>query len=375
MQRHKKHFLAPFFARGLAQTLTQHRNKMHHREKCAAQSDSKKVGEEEGIARALAHNISQQMKKLPFLRNGLHLSTHRLSNGRLTLWRWLCGLVRWLGLTSWLLEWSSGPGFLGPRLRCRFLRCLALGDLLFLLLFFLALLLLIYIAPVGMFTGTRFRCLRLGSSLLLLGGRFLTSLLPLCCRGLCFCSLTLLNNPFLFQLARIRIQLFIPNPKGNTTVCPVGLLVAITRLVQFRPLCQDMVQLILHSVDPIGETVGGDTKKLHARIWLDGSNLAHQVWLMINEHKRRLEALSLLQVMEVSVEIPHNMRYRQKAAKFSVNHLLYLSRSKPQIIRNLQRERSFCARPRAERGRNDEVIPFSSSYPVMKSATSKRRTM
>ena len=59
---------------------------------------------------------------------------------------------------------------------------------------------------------------------------------------------------------------------------------------------------------------------------------------MINEHKRRLEALIVLQVMELSVEILHNMRYRKGTAEFSVNRLPYLSRSKRQIIRNLQRE-------------------------------------
>ena len=308
---------------------------MHHREKCAAQGDSKKVVEEECIARALAHNISEPTKKLLFLRNNLHLRTQCLSNGRLTLRRWLCRLASWLGLTGWLLEGGSGPGFLRPRLRCRFLRCLALGDLQLLLLFFLALLLLIPIALVEFCTGNRLCCLRLGSSLLLLGGWFPTSRLPLC-RGLCFCSLTFLNSLFLPQRQRLRTQLLIANPKGNTTVCPAGLLVPITRRVQFRPLCQDVVQLRLHSVDPIGEIVGGDTKKLHARIRLHGRNLAHQVWLMINEHKRRLEALVLLQVMEVSVEIPHNRRYRKGTAKFNSIHLLYLSRSKRQIIWNLQ---------------------------------------
>ena len=119
----------------------------------------------------------------------------------------------------------------------------------------------------------------------------------------------------------------------------------------------------------------GTNQGVHARIRLDGSNLAHQIWLMINEHKRRLEALSLLQVMEVSLKMPHNMRYRQGAAKFIVNRLLYLRRSKRQIIRNLQRGRGYCARPLAKRGRNDEIIPSSSSYPVTKSATTKRRTM
>ena len=139
------------------------------------QGTGKKVVEGESIARALAHNISQQTKKLLFLRNNLHLRTHSLSNGRLTLWWWLCGLASWLGLTSWLLEWTSGPGFLGPWFRCRFLRGLALGDLRFLLLFFLDLLLFIPIALVGFFTSTRLCCLRLGSSLLLLLGRFFTS--------------------------------------------------------------------------------------------------------------------------------------------------------------------------------------------------------
>ena len=173
-----------FFARGLVQTPTQQRNKMHHREKCAAQGDSIKVVEEECIARALAHNISEQAKKLLFLRNSLHLRTHSLSNGRVTLRRWLCRRASWLGLTGWLLEWSSGPGFLGPRLRCHFLRCLALGDLRFLLLFFLAPLLFIPIALVGFCTGNRLCCLRLGGNLLLLGGWFPTSRLPLC-RGQC----------------------------------------------------------------------------------------------------------------------------------------------------------------------------------------------
>ena len=208
-------FWHPFFARGLAQTPTQQRNKMHHREKCAAQGDSIKVVEEECIARALAHNISEQAKKLLFLPNSLHLRTECLSNGRVTLRRWLCGRASWLGLTGLLLEWSSGPGFLGPRLRCHFLRCLALGDLRFLLLFFLALILFIPIALVGFCTGNRLRCLRLGGSLLLLGGWFPTSRLPLC-RGQCFCSLTFLNSIFLLQRQRIRTHLVIANPKGNT---------------------------------------------------------------------------------------------------------------------------------------------------------------
>ena len=319
-------------------------------------------------ARAVAHNISEKTKKLLFLWNNLHLRTHSLSNGRVILWGSLCWLVPWLGLTSWLIEWSPGPGLLGPRFCCRFPRCLALGDLRFLLLFFLTLLILIPIALVGFFTS------RVGSSLLPLGDWFSTSRLPLC-RGLCFCSLTFLNSLFLLQRQLLRTQLLIANSKGNTTVCPLGLLIPITRLVQFRPLCQDVVQLRLHTVDPIRESVGGDTKKEHARIRSDKRNLAHQVWLTINEHKQRLEALIVHQVMEVSVEIPHNRRYRKGTAKFGVIHLLYFSRSKRQIIRNLQGGRSYCARPCAKRGRNDEIIPFSSSYLVTKSATSKRRTM
>ena len=166
---------------------------MIHREECAAQGDSIKVVEEQWTARALAHNISEQAKKLLFLRNSLHLRTQCLSNGRVTLRRWLCGRASWLGLTGWLLEWSSGPGFLVHRLRCYFFRCLALGDLRFLLLFFLALLLFIPIALVGFCTGNQLRCLRLGGSLLLLGGWFPTSRLPLC-RAQCFCSLTFLSS-------------------------------------------------------------------------------------------------------------------------------------------------------------------------------------
>ena len=175
----KKHFLAPLLcARPRANTNTT-AQKRHHREKCAAQGDSIKVVEEECIVRALAHNISEQAKKLLFLRNTLHLRTQCLSNGRLTLRRWLCGLASWLGLTGWLLEWSSGPGVLGPRLRCHFFCCLALGDLRFLLLFLLALLLFIPIVLVGFCTPNRLCCLRLGGSLLLLGGWFPTSRLPL----------------------------------------------------------------------------------------------------------------------------------------------------------------------------------------------------
>ena len=68
-----------------------------------------------------------------------------------------------------------------------------------------------------------------------------------------FCSLTFLNSLFLLQLQRLITHLVIAKPKGNTTVCPVGLLVPVTRRVQFRLLCQYMVQLSLHSVDPIGE--------------------------------------------------------------------------------------------------------------------------
>ena len=164
------------------------------------------------------------------------------------------------------------------------------------------------------------------------------------------------------QFTRLGTVLLIPNPKGNTTVCPVGLLVPITRLVQLRPLCQDVVQLILHFVDPISGTVGGHTKKVHARIRLDGHNLARQVWLMVHERESSCEARSLLQVMEVSIEKPHDMRYRQEAAKFCVFHLLYLSGAKRQIIRDLQRGNSYCPRPHAKRGCDDEIIPFCCSY-------------
>ena len=86
--------------------------------------------------------------------------------------------------------------------------------------------------------------------------------------------------------------------------------------------------------------------------------------LHTNERKSRPEALNLFQVMEVSIEVPHNMRYRQGAAKFSVYHLLYFRRSKRQMIQILQRGRSYCARPRAKRKHNDEIIPFCSSCPL-----------
>ena len=56
-------------------------------------------------------------------------------------------------------------------------------------------------------------------------------------------------------------------------VCPVGLLIPITRLVQLWAMSHDVVQLILHSVDPISGTVCGHTKKVDAGIRLDGRNL------------------------------------------------------------------------------------------------------
>ena len=95
---------------------------------------------------------------------------------------------------------------------------------------------------------------------------------------------------------------------------------------------------------------------------------------MIDERKSSREAKRLLQLMEVSIELPHDMLYRQGAAKFSVSNLLYLGRPERQIIWNLRRGNNCCARPRAKRGRNGEIIPFCSSYPVTKSATSECQT-
>ena len=97
---------------------------------------------------------------------------------------------------------------------------------------------------------------------------------------------------------------------------------------------------------------------------------------MINEPKSSCESgrVSILQVMEVSIKIQHDMRDRQGAAKVGVFHLLYLSRAKRQIIRNLLRGRSYCVRPPAKRGHNDEIIPFWSNYSMPKSATSERPT-
>ena len=99
-------------------------------------------------------------------------------------------------------------------------------------------------------------------------------------------------------------------------------------------MCQDLVQLILHSVDPISGTVCGHTKKVHAGIRLDGRNLTRQVWSMIDDRESSREARRPLQVMEVSIKIPHDMLYRKGPAKLSVCHLLYLGRAKRQIIRN-----------------------------------------
>ena len=62
---------------------------------------------------------------------------------------------------------------------------------------------------------------------------------------------------------------------------------------------QDVVQLILHSAEPISGTVCGHTKKVHVGIRLDGRNLTRQVWSMIDERENSREARRPLQVMEV----------------------------------------------------------------------------
>ena len=100
-------------------------------------------------------------------------------------------------------------------------------------------------------------------------------------------------------------------------------------------MCQDVLELILHFVDPFSGTVCGHTKKVHAEMRLDGTNLARQVWSMINARESSREAGRPLQVMEVSIQIPHDMRYSKGAAKFCVLDLFYLGRAKRQIIRTL----------------------------------------
>ena len=82
---------------------------------------------------------------------------------------------------------------------------------------------------------------------------------------------------------------------------------------------------------------------------------------MIDESESICEAWRPLQVMEVSIEIPHDMRYQKGAAKGCVFHLLYLGRAKRQIIRNPRRGNSYCPRPRPKRGRDDKMIPFCST--------------
>ena len=81
-------------------------------------------------------------------------------------------------------------------------------------------------------------------------------------------------------------------------------------------MCQHVVQLILHFVDPITCTVCRHTKKIHAGMRLRRSNLTRQVWSMIDARGTSREARRALQVMEVTNEIPHDMRYRKGAAKF-----------------------------------------------------------
>ena len=100
-------------------------------------------------------------------------------------------------------------------------------------------------------------------------------------------------------------------------------------------MCQDLVQLILHSVDPSSGTVCGHTKKVHAGIRVDGRNLTRQVLSMIDERESSCEARRQLRVIEVSIEIPHDMRYWQGPVNFCVLHLLYFGRAKRQIIQNM----------------------------------------
>ena len=100
-------------------------------------------------------------------------------------------------------------------------------------------------------------------------------------------------------------------------------------------MCQDAIQLILHSVDLISGTVCGHTKMVHAGIRLNGRNLSRQVWSMIDDREISHEACRQLQVMEVSIKIPHDMRFWKGPATFCVLHLLYLGRAKRQIIGHL----------------------------------------
>ena len=100
-------------------------------------------------------------------------------------------------------------------------------------------------------------------------------------------------------------------------------------------MCQDVVQLILHSVDLIRGTACGHTKKVDAGIALDGRNVTRQVKAMIDQRESSREARRPLQVIEVSIEIPHDMCYPKGPAKVCVCHFLYLGRAKRQIIRNL----------------------------------------
>ena len=138
-------------------------------------------------------------------------------------------------------------------------------------------------------------------------------------------------------------------------------------------MCQDVVERIRLSVDPISGTVCGHIKKVHAGIRLDGGNFTGQVWSMIDGRESSRESRPPLQLMEVSIEVPHDMRYRKGHAKFCVCHLLYLGRAKRQIIQNLRRgNRGYCLRPHAKRERDDNIIPFCSSYLATQSATSER---
>ena len=78
---------------------------------------------------------------------------------------------------------------------------------------------------------------------------------------------------------------------------------------------QDVVQMILHFVDPISRTVCRHSQTVLAGIRLDGRSLTSHVWSMMQEPETRREAQLLLQKDGVSLKIPHDRSYRNGTAK------------------------------------------------------------
>ena len=125
-------------------------------------------------------------------------------------------------------------------------------------------------------------------ALLFLRGRLLNSQLPLCTgilRRFCLPFLRW-HGHFPLHIVRSLTILVIHNPKGNTTVDPVGLLIPIPTLIQASTMRQVEVELQLRLVVPISGSVCRWTKEVHEGIRLNGCNLTSHIWDVIDEGKQ-----------------------------------------------------------------------------------------